>query len=148
GVNGRMPADHFREPNRSMILRARTTLDAADLDFLKALPLMRTLEADDLFLQLAHASPVDPERWTYLNSAVKCRQVLEQVDADLVLVGHTHIPSVVAAELGVFGFEPGMRYVLNPGAVGQNRDGDLRARYAVLDTAAFTSTPHAVPYPV
>ncbi len=148
GVNGHMPADHFREPNRSLIIRTRELLGPDQLAYLRDLPLTRELETDGLRLIFTHASPVQPERWNYLNSAVKCRQVLGQVPHDIVFVGHTHIPSVVAAELGVFGVEKGMRYVMNPGAIGQNRDGDLRAAYGLFDTTAFTWTPFRVPYPV
>ena len=163
GVNGRMPVGHFREPNQSVIQWTRDHLTPDNLAFLQSLPLI--LDASCLppttnpacrqagtntptTILFVHSSPIEPEKWTYLNSAVKCRQVMEQVDADLVFVGHTHIQGFVAAELGVFGFEKGERYVVNPGAVGQNRDGDPRAGYAMLDLDAWTCDFHKISYPV
>jgi predicted phosphodiesterase len=160
GVNGRMPLGHFREPNQSVIQWTRDHLSAANMDYLKSLPLTISVSGESGVesgfppltthhsLLFTHSSPIDPEKWTYLNSAVKCRQVLEQVDADLVCVGHTHIHGFIAAELGVFGFEKGERYVVNPGAVGQNRDGDPRAGYAMLDLEAWTCVFHKVSYPL
>ena len=169
GVTGRMPLGHFREPNQSVIQWTRDHLTPDNLAFLQSLPLTISVSGEKgaclpvgrsgvesgfppltthHSLLFVHSSPIEPEKWTYLNSAVKCRQVMEQVDADLVFVGHTHIQGLVAAELGVFGFEKGERYVVNPGAVGQNRDGDPRAGYAMLDLDAWTCDFHKISYPV
>ena len=155
GVSGRMPLDHFREPNRSVIDWTRKNLTPENLAFLKSLPLTLSPELHSSGIPhlasrilLVHASPIEPQKWHYLNSAVKCRQVLEAVSADIVCVGHTHIPGIVANELGVFGMEKGYRYVVNPGAVGQSRDEDPRAAYAILDLDAFTCTFHRLSYPV
>lgn len=56
--------------------------------------------------------------------------------------------ALVANELGVFGMENGFRYVVNPGAVGQNRDGDPRACFGILDTDAFTYSAQRVEYQI
>jgi putative phosphoesterase len=146
GVTGRMPLDHFREPNRSVIAWTRSNISPENLAFLKSQELTRSVDLSDLRMLLVHSSPVEPHKWHYLNSAVKCRAVLEQVPHDLVCVGHTHIPGLVADELGVIGMERGYRYVVNPGAVGQTRDEDTRAAYAILDLEAFTCTFHRVSY--
>ncbi len=156
GVTGHMPLDHFREPNRSVIDWTRKNLTPENLAYLKSLPLTRTVEFDPIptshvprpTVYVVHASPVEPHKWQYLNSAVKCRQALDAVPHDIVCVGHTHIPGIVANELGVFGMEKGYRYVVNPGAVGQSRDEDPRAAYAILDLDAFTCTFHRISYPV
>lgn len=146
GVTGRMPLDHFREPNRSVIAWTRANITPENLAFLRSQELTKSVDLSDLRILLVHSSPVEPHKWHYLNSAVKCRAVLEQVPQDLVCVGHTHIPGLVADELGVIGMERGYRYVVNPGAVGQTRDEDTRAAYAILDLDAFTCTFHRVSY--
>jgi putative phosphoesterase len=146
GVTGRMPLDHFREPNRSVIAWTRANITPENLAFLRSQELTKSVDLSDLRILLVHSSPVEPHKWHYLNSAVKCRAVLEQVPQDLVCVGHTHIPGLVADELGVIGMERGYRYVVNPGAVGQTRDEDTRAAYAILDLEAFTCTFHRVSY--
>lgn len=155
GVTGRMPVDHFREPNRSVISWTRSNITPENMAFLKALELTKEsdypasgVERQSYRALFVHSSPIEPQKWSYLNSAVKCRAVLEQVPHDLVFVGHTHIPGIVADELGVMGMEAGYRYVINPGAVGQTRDEDTRAAYAVVDMAAFTCTFHRVAYAI
>lgn len=155
GVSGRMPLDHFREPNRSVIAWTRANLTADNMAFLKGLTLLHEaefplpgVERPASRILFAHSSPVEPHKWSYLNSAIKCRAVLEQVPQDLVCVGHTHIPGLVADELGVIGMEAGYRYVINPGAIGQTRDEDTRAAYAILDLVAFTCTFHRVAYAI
>jgi putative phosphoesterase len=148
GVTGRMPIDHFREPNRSVIAWTRANITPENMAFLKSLELMQSAEYGGRSALFVHSSPVEPHKWSYLNSAVKCRAVLEQVPHDLVFVGHTHIPGIVADELGVMGMEAGYRYVINPGAVGQTRDEDTRAAYAVVDLDAFTCTFHRVSYAI
>ncbi len=153
GVTKRMPLEHFREPNRSVIVWTRANISPDNFAFLKNLPL--TLSPDlpasgdqrpAPGILLAHGSPIEPNKWHYLNSAVKCRKVLEQVSNDLVFVGHTHIPGLVADELGVMGMEKGYRFVINPGAVGQTRDEDTRAAYAIVDTEEYNCTFHRVSY--
>lgn len=157
-ITGRMPLAFFREPNQSLLRWTIDALNAENTRFLKELPLTLTSAqlrdsgnpafegvTDQLFM-IAHASPVQPERWTYLNSAVLCRKVLEQIPHTFCFVGHTHVPGVAANELGVFGMEPGFRYVINPGAVGQSRDSDKRASFGILDTEAFSYTPYRVDY--
>ena len=60
-------------------------------------------------------APPDPEFWA---------RRLQNVDADVICVGHTHQPYVL---------EVGDKLVINPGSVGQPRDGDPRASYAILE---------------
>src|SRR5207248_8765271 len=60
-------------------------------------------------------APADVEFWT---------RRLQGVDADVVCVGHTHLPYVL---------EVGDKLVINPGSIGQPRDGDPRGAYAVVE---------------
>lgn len=160
GVIGRMPFGFFREPNQSVLRWTADNLTPENMSYLKSLKLTITSEelqelrpdldwSDAGKFMLVHASPSHPERWEYLNSAVSCRKALEEFPQyDFIFVGHTHIPAVVANELGVFGLERGFRFVINPGAVGQNRDGDPRACFGILDTATFSYAPYRIDYPL
>jgi diadenosine tetraphosphatase ApaH/serine/threonine PP2A family protein phosphatase len=76
-----------------------------------------------------------------LNSPVKMQQIFERIDRHC-LVGHTHVPGVFTDEPdfyppmdvgGVYKFSNGEKTIINPGSVGQPRDLDPRASYAVLD---------------
>lgn len=146
GVAGLLDLDHFREPNRSIIRWTTKTLKQSHLYFLQEFPLI-TGGFDGLWTA-AHASPVKPGSWPYLNTASVCRSVLEQVPETFVFVGHTHVPGLVADEIGVFGVQPGHRYVINPGSVGQSRDGDPRASAGIFDFEAYQWQPFRVEYDV
>ena len=79
-------------------------------------------------------------------------------DAPLCLYGHTHVPAVYAEALdgalrlplqvGVAAVQDEARWLANPGSVGQPRDGDPRASYALYDPAARTFTVHRVAYDI
>ena len=92
---------------------------------------------------LFHASPRDAV-WEYVLSVEAADAALELTDAALVLVGHSHVPLVYSREAEVWGHAPDgveidlseARWLLNPGSVGQPRDGDPAAAYLILDLAA------------
>ncbi len=134
-----------------------------------ALPL--TLELDD-GVTLTHGSLVDPI-WQYVISAAIADLSFEAADFRVLFVGHSHFPAVFVKEgeapcvllafeedkpieLGGEGKrgtedEPGARatrFIINPGAVGQPRDGDPRAAYAIYDDEAQTVTLRRVEYPI
>ena len=106
---------------------------------------------------LVHGSPREPV-WEYLTETVAARENLEYFDTRFCLVGHTHKPLVLRDWRGHIQLlvpEPESRLelgdhraFLNPGSVGQPRDGDPRASYMVLDTAAGRVTWRRVAYDV
>ena len=104
---------------------------------------------------LYHASPRDPV-WEYVLSADAAEAALDATDAGLVLVGHSHVPLVYCPEPEVWGHAPGGvdvdlsegRWLLNPGSVGQPRDGDPDAAYLLLDLESRRASFRRVPYDV
>jgi putative phosphoesterase len=104
------------------LTRERLTPD--DLRFLGRLPLSRMITLDNMRFLLVHGSPRDPlDEYAPADADFWARR-LQYVDADVVCVGHTHLPYVT---------EVGGKLVVNPGSVGQPRDGDPRASYAVIE---------------
>ncbi|MFV0446430.1 MAG: metallophosphoesterase family protein [Planctomycetaceae bacterium] len=99
-------------------------LDTSHLRFLSRLPITTRCDLGGLRVLLVHATPRDCMDEYLAADAAAWGERLEQTDADLVCVGHTHLPFVLEVE--------GKR-VLNPGSVGQPRDGDPRASYAIID---------------
>jgi diadenosine tetraphosphatase ApaH/serine/threonine PP2A family protein phosphatase len=109
-------------------------------------------------LVLAHGSPRDPI-WEYLESPHQGPGSFAAFEGALCLVGHTHVPRVFlegpdgqtqvfdAREGDVLDLSSG-RMIVNPGGVGQPRDGDPRAAYGILDTEENTFTFYRVPYPI
>jgi putative phosphoesterase len=99
-------------------------LGADDVRFLGSLPVTQAITVDDTRFLLVHASPRDPlDEYAYPDVEFWTRR-LQNVDADVICVGHTHQPYVL---------QVGEKLVINPGSVGQPRDGDPRAAYAVID---------------
>jgi putative phosphoesterase len=99
-------------------------LQPDDRRFLAALPVTRTLTIDDTRFLLVHATPRDPLDEFAVADADFWARRLQRVEANVVCVGHTHHPYVL---------EVGDKLVINPGSVGQPRDGDPRASYAVIE---------------
>jgi diadenosine tetraphosphatase ApaH/serine/threonine PP2A family protein phosphatase len=106
---------------------------------------------------LYHASPRDPV-WEYVLSEHVALLALQATRGPLVLVGHSHVAlglglegDGIAGGLAPAGTEldlRGRRFLLNPGSVGQPRDGDLRAAWLLLDLAAGSASFRRVSYPV
>jgi len=102
--------------------------------WLKGLPLVVTVHG----VTLAHAGPLEPERWPRLTSFRTVQAQFDAFDTDICFVGHSHSPAVASSSLGVTRVRPGHRYLINVGAVGQPRDGDPRAAFGIFDTEAVS----------
>lgn len=99
-------------------------LSPSHLKYLSRLPVTQYLEVDGRSFYLVHATPRDPMDEYLANDPEAWMQRLRGIDADFVCVGHTHIP--LHLDLGRW-------QLINPGSVGQPRDGDPRAAYAVIE---------------
>jgi putative phosphoesterase len=111
-------AFRFNAMARAGVDYARELLDDDDLAWLDGLPTERTVA--DGRAKIVHGHPDDPDHYTYPDEF--SGSMLG--DEDALVVGHTHVQSHETFPEGV---------VLNPGSVGQPRDGDPRAAYALLD---------------
>jgi len=127
---------------------AKWTLDQLTPDYrewLAALP-EGPHQVDDL-VEICHGSPFDED--AYIFDELDAVRALKTASRPVCLFGHTHYP--VSFELSEDSFEtigppftaetelelkPASRYLINPGSVGQPRDGDPRAAYAIVDTTA------------
>ena len=124
-------------------------LSPEERDTLAALP--RTLATNDA--TLCHGSLRDP-LWEYVTNPTAAAASLAIAKTTHCCAGHTHVPSLYRAgrerQPGRVAYgEPyplAPRAFLNPGSVGQPRDGDPRAAYAVLDLAAGSVTFHRSAY--
>jgi diadenosine tetraphosphatase ApaH/serine/threonine PP2A family protein phosphatase len=132
----------------------REHLGREQLAFLAGLPLSIE-QGKRLFV---HASAVDPAQWIYVLSTVDAAQSLRAVRAQQIFSGHTHTPALyhLAANGSIGAFEPVPgtpikltafhRWLVIPGSVGQPRDGNPAACYALLDDGADVIVYHRVPY--
>ncbi|MGI6367163.1 MAG: metallophosphoesterase family protein [Anaerolineae bacterium] len=155
GVLGRLDLNDFNIDARQANLWTRSQLTADARQYLEGLPEMR-VEAD---ITLAHGSPRYPI-WEYLLYPSTAALNMAHFDTRLCLVGHTHVPirysnegEAVDVEMHALEerrplvLEQG-RHILNPGSVGQPRDGDPRAAYMLLDTETLNVEHRRIAYPV
>jgi diadenosine tetraphosphatase ApaH/serine/threonine PP2A family protein phosphatase len=131
----------------------RTVLNDEALAFLNSLQPSGKADGVALF----HGSARDPV-WEYVLSGEAALMTLAVASEPIVLVGHSHVPLQVQLRgdgldggLAADGTElelAGTRSVLNPGSVGQPRDGDPRAAYLLLDLDTQTATFRRVEYDI
>ena len=103
---------------------SRARCGPEDLRFLGTLPLTQMVTLDDLRFLLVHGTPRDPMDEYGPPDVNFWTRRLQNVDADVICVGHTH---------QAFMLEVGDKLVINPGSVGLPRDGDPRAAYAIIE---------------
>jgi putative phosphoesterase len=103
---------------------SRERIGDDDRRYLAALPVTQALTLDDTRFFLVHATPRDPLDEYAPPDVEFWQRRLEGVEADVICVGHTHQPYVL---------EVGDKLVINPGSLGQPRDGDPRASYALIE---------------
>jgi predicted phosphodiesterase len=153
-VTGEIPLDEF---SRGASLAAQWTQDVIAADNLEFLAGLQPV-ADGGPVGLYHASPRDPV-WEYVLSALLAELCLDEQDHRVCLIGHSHValsfarpdgepatgePQRGGAELDLSRGE----WLLNPGSVGQPRDGDARAAWMLLDLDDWTATYRRTEYDI
>jgi diadenosine tetraphosphatase ApaH/serine/threonine PP2A family protein phosphatase len=145
--------DWFNRDARRAMEWTRTTISPETAGWLEALPERLQLDA----CELVHGSPREP-LWEYITSVPVARANLAVLERPVGLNGHTHIPAAFVKQDGrVAAVAPhdgsdlelrDRRALLNPGSVGQPRDGDPRASYAIYEPESGRISWHRVAYDV
>lgn len=154
---GRVDLSDFNADARFANIWNGEQLEADHWATLESLPPLH--EVDERFM-VAHGSPREPV-WEYLLSVAQARANFELFAHQVCFVGHSHVPLVfrehpdgrcddpyLPAAGEVLELKAGSRYLINPGSVGQPRDQDPRAAYAMLDTEAGTVRFNRVEYDI
>jgi predicted phosphodiesterase len=116
----------------------------------------------DRLVEVCHGTPADEDE--YLFGGRDAREAFDTMRAPVCLFGHTHVPVCYVAaadqldtihivEPDIEGHldvpvEEGLRFLINPGAVGQPRDGDARASYAIYDSGERRISLYRIDYPI
>ena len=157
GAIGRADPNMFNAEARFALEWTAAHLTPDNKAYLAALP--EILPMPDAPFTLVHASPRDPI-WEYLLEPQAAAECFPLLDTPYCLVGHTHVPAVfrqspndeavklVLPELGETVRLGAARLIMNPGSVGQPRDHDSRAHFAVYDTAEQTILFERIDYPI
>jgi diadenosine tetraphosphatase ApaH/serine/threonine PP2A family protein phosphatase len=155
--SGRMSTERFNEAARAAVEKHQQMLDPHHLRWLAQLPYHIALD-DQLF---CHGSPYREEEFPYILDEIDVEESLGHTTASqpLIFVGHTHrgttfiyrdgpVPRVREDASATVYVSAGERYLFNVGSVGQPRDGDWRAAYAIFDTDAGTFELHRTEYDI
>ncbi len=159
---GKLSLEWFNDLARAAVVWTRDQLSFTDLDTLRRLPLTATEGP----CTLVHGTLRHPQRFDYLIDPAQAIETLSLCRTPMCLVGHTHVPCVIEydrtrrritrrltaaaqlADITVLDQPASVRYLINPGSVGQPRDGDPRASCAVIDTDARRVRILRVPYDI
>lgn len=150
-------AEYFNRYAREASEWTHQQLEPRNLGYLRDIQL-GPIEIDDQVL-VCHGSSVDED--AYIFSAYDAKLAFDASPHRVIFFGHTHVPSLfssrsdesmevrlLAGERTVIDFSGDTRYLLNPGSVGQPRDRDPRAAYAIFDRDLMRVYQYRVAYPV
>jgi len=140
----------------------RGQLTPPHLEWLRALPQGPMALEECPGVQFVHGAPEDEDR--YVVTVEDSIETLAATEARITFFGHTHIQGVFCLRSGIvenlypeyptigneetweFPVEPDASYLINPGSIGQPRDGDWRAAFALFDSERSVVTFYRVPY--
>lgn len=146
---GDTPLDYFNPYARVAVEWTAKKLSEDEEEWISGLPLVRNYDG----FTVVHATLSNPKEWDYILGLDSARKCFELLATQVCFVGHSHVPVVFMSD-GSITFsresetvlEKGCRYIVNAGSVGQPRDGDARASYAILDWKAGRVEIRRVPY--
>lgn len=150
-------ADGFNAVARSAIRWTHDTLTDDNRAWLAALP-AGPVDVDGAF-EICHGTPFDED--AYVFDDLDALRALHASRRPLCLFGHTHVQVGYSLARNQFAVEtngdarpcdialrPDAKYLINPGSVGQPRDGDPRAGFGIVDSEKVSVSIHRIPYPI
>jgi putative phosphoesterase len=121
----------------SAVLWTADQLTSQSKAFLASLPSSLIMELDGTITAVFHGAPFDPDHYIFEDEVEE--DLLRQAGCDLLVLGHTHVPYIRRFAHGT---------IINPGSVGQPRDGDPDSCYALYDTEKRRAVYLRVPYDI
>jgi len=151
---GKIDTSDFNPDAAAACHWAAQQLSPEDIEYLGSLPLV--IQKGDF--TLVHGSPREPI-WEYLLSTTSAKENFACFQSQFCLVGHSHMPLMFEySDSGACFFSKFLsdavltlaknRLIINPGSIGQPRDGDPRASYAIYDSEAKSITHYRIPYDI
>ncbi len=157
-ASGLDDADDFNPMARAAANWTRDALTKKTLDYLRELPAGPAIAGD--YVEICHGSPIDEDM--YVVAEMDVAEAIAATRRPLCFFGHTHVALcgkidersrlIIEAPQGHPEFHMRLganeKYLVNPGSVGQPRDGDSRAAYAIADLDRQAVTLYRVAYPI
>jgi predicted phosphodiesterase len=152
---GQIPLEAFNGDARRTLEYHEKILTTANMEFLRSLPSTLKVRED---ASLVHGSPRDSV-WEYILNTLSARLNFDHFTTPWCMVGHSHLQCMfrmneITDRVSLEPMRPGQavtlkpRLIMNPGSVGQPRDRDPRAAYAIYDTEAKTWEPRRSAYDI
>jgi diadenosine tetraphosphatase ApaH/serine/threonine PP2A family protein phosphatase len=148
-VSGANPLDGLNPRAAAAILWTREQLSEAEKQWLRELKFIRYVSC----FSIVHATLDGPHRWGYVFDKWAAAASLSYQNTAVCFFGHTHVPMVFRRDATIegraysrFQVEPGRKYLVNVGSVGEPRDGNPSAAYVVYDVSAGVIELRRVPY--
>jgi len=144
--------ESFNPAARHSISWTRKQLGIFDRKYLRQLPMILDIEN----FTLVHSSLETPHRWIYLHKKKEVKDHFSNQFNPICFIGHTHIPMLFIHDHGTIehfryhtiSIKKGAQYLINVGSVGQPRDRDPRASYALYDIDQATVQLRQVEYDI
>lgn len=137
-VLGLTDISNFNDYAKAAVEWTSSVMKKKYLSFLRFLPLVKLLEKDDTLL--VHSTPKEPDKWHYILTGWDAEVNFRHFEQKTCLIGHSHqaviIEDPISDEMlthkNSVEITEAKRYIINVGSVGQPRDGDPRACYAII----------------
>lgn len=152
GIAGLADIESFSDLARHAVLWSRSALDKEETEYLKSFQLVY----EDEKMTLVHGTLNMPEEFYYIFDSNDAYVTIRAMKSRLCFVAHTHVPAIFFSDNNRVDYidgprirvDLGKKYVINAGSVGQPRDGDPRASYAIYDNKEATVEIKRVEYDV
>ncbi|MEM1158195.1 MAG: metallophosphoesterase family protein [Verrucomicrobiota bacterium] len=146
------PIDHFNPLAFESMTYSRKQLSEDQKKYLRSLLMQKTIHD----FTVVHSSLDGPARWIYVFALTEAQNSFVYQRTQVCFYGHTHVPTAYILEDGGVQecfykrlvIQENKQYYINVGSVGQPRDGDWRAAYAIYDTEENTVDLRRVPYDI
>ena len=139
-VAGTADIGYFNMVARESIIWTRSQISEHERSYLVNLPYTATKDN----IRFTHGTPRDPEKWHYIFDWNDTKDEFNGFSESICFVGHSHIPGIfeqsgtIPHADGPVQLDPGSKYIINVGSIGQPRDGDPRLAFAVLERDTWT----------
>jgi predicted phosphodiesterase len=150
-VAGITDPETFNAPAQAAVEWTAQQLDGGTLEYLRGLPYVTRIES----FTMVHGTLHKPEQWGYIFNAYEAEEHFQHQRDTVCFIGHSHIPGVfIAGDMVTLSrsnrvrIQAGQRYVVNVGSVGQPRDNNPAASYAIYDMVENAIHFRRVPYDV
>ena len=147
-VSGSGEHSSFNPEAEEAIYWTRNRISVEWKDYLEKLPMI--FEENGIIY--VHASPHKPERWSYIVSREDALYEFRYFKGNAAFIGHSHLSGIFCHDGDTFDDEVILneekRYIINVGSVGQPRDGNSNAAYAVYDDKLKSVNINRVAYDV